>query len=239
MRLKHYLLIGGCCLLTTLCHLSAQSQTEPVRLETVALVELNFPELLYQSTDDGYVPFRIGRNSRGTFNLWLRSERFVAYREVTTPEGETRMEPVLELDVPSGDGDLILFFFHNAAGRVSTRFVEDSPEQHGALQARLINFTGTEVACLIDKQRVILPPGEDETVRLEVAVEERFRFTFQLLDADLMANRSPIKTLRLINPKMRFMAAFTYESRQVDRPGGGTETIYRPEAIRLYDFVGP
>lgn len=233
-HLLRLLICSSFCVLGAL-PIHSQETEGVIQLEVVNLLEINLPDLFYTGTDGEKAELRIGRARRGTFNPWPRQSRLELFKEVTDAEGQVTYQRIADIPAPNGQGPVMLFFHHAADGRTQFKMLPGELRGHGALGARLINLTDSPLACLIHDQRVDLGGGEEKAIALNTGVDERFRFTFQLLQPDQMSNRSPIKTLRLLNERMRFTAVFAYERVQFNAANGGVEIDYRPQAFRLYD----
>lgn len=217
---------------------SDASSGEAGRLEVVALADFNFPDLYFENgLEPGFQRLNVGSKSRGAFNPWVPRGSLVLCRREVGPDGTEVYPPVVELEVGPGGQERILFLYSGSDGGFRYRFVDDDYDRFDRLTARFVNLTETDVVCRLETDTVRIAALGEALRRPDVSVEERFRFTFQLLDADQMEVRAPVKTLRFIHPNMRLAFVFAYERRQIQTDTGGTTTLFQPVAVRLYDFV--
>lgn len=217
---------------------SAQNTESSIRLEVIALSDIGMPTLYYlDGANSTYQPFKIGVNSRGSFNDWIPQSSLVLYKKARSSEGEDVFTAVSELEPSGTSRERVLFLYRDLNGRFRHRFIDDDYGRFDEMSVRFVNLTESSVVCLLETDRVEVPSNSEAIRRPDVSLEERFRFTFQLLDADRMAIRAPVKTLRFIRPEMRLMFVFSYERVEVQGDRGESTFEFRPKASRLYDFV--
>jgi hypothetical protein len=149
------------------------------------------------------------------------------------------MERLMETPVPDGDGNVLICIYQNQEGHSKAQAIVNDEKEHKALTARIINLTDTEIGYALADSTYRIGPRGDDVIRLEVSLNERFRFGFQFLDTNQMPIRSPMKTLRFLNANSRITAIFAYTSELKQDGSGGTVATMKPFAFRIYDSIQP
>lgn len=224
-------------LLCFLSSLQAQpSEEEIINVEVIALSGSEFPEFHYITPAGDHSPLPVGIAARSKSFQWKRANTFPLYKKVPTADFGESMQKVAEIAIPPAEGDLLILFYINKQGSLRNKIVAKSPRLHLAGSARMINLTGDTVGYLLNETTYRIAPDEETIIELNVSANERFRFAFQLLAPDNTHPRSSIKTLRLLNEQMRFMAIYAYQI-VTTQENGKDSTKLEPYAFRIYDYT--
>jgi hypothetical protein len=213
-----------------------RADEDVINVEVIELSGQKFPEFYYDSPSGEHAPLPVGKSSRGRIFEWQRKSTFPIFKKITSPEDVESIVKVAEIAIPPGEGDLLILFYINAAGKLQNKVVARDAKKHVGSSARMINLTDQEIAFVLGEDTYRISENQEKIINLKVAANERFRFVFKLLDPNSEHTRSPIKTLRLLNPQMRFMSVFSYKIVTSDDNEDVSRTL-EPYAFRIYDYA--
>lgn len=240
ISLLSLLVIGGL-LLFGWSGLSAQRpavEQPKMSIDAILLDDQSPPSLFFRDERGEYRPFTITQGARGSWNRVPKSRELVLYREGMDEAGNSAMLSAITLAMPNVER-VLLFFFRERDGRLRHLALDDSAGVHRGGTGRLVNLTGVQVVCQVNREVIEIGPGQSVVTGPLVQDSQRFAFGFALREAEGYRVASNLGSFRLLSPQMRFMAAMTFVNEQVLNEHNEVEIVRIPQATRLYDREVP
>ena len=159
------------------------------------------------------------------------------YRKTNSDQAnEPEMLPVLQVPAAKKGDRWLLVFHRDRTGKVTPRFIDDSPAAHPAGTVRFANFIDRRTAVSIGSSPQMIQPGKVQSLG-EPTLRPDGRFGFKLAypldNGELWA--TPLKYRRLSSDETRMLVILT---NQVERTGS-TETITENEEADVQTTLVP
>ncbi len=218
----------------------------PRKVESLIISDKRPPEFFFQDMDGEFKPFRIGFQRTGGTNLVPPSSPLILYKKIDPPEVEPGMEPeqptynpVMSLELLSGDDPLLLVFYQDKTRKMQYRFLEAGPEAFGALEIQLINLSDSlKVIAMLDDKSIELKPKSEMRTAGKVSQDKRFSFRYGSVQPSGDLYVSPETRLRIPFENMRLRIFFAPVERTVQtKDGPKTEMVLRD--ARVFERVQP
>lgn len=223
-----------------------EKEEQPRDIESLIISDKRPPEFFYKDMEGEFKRFRIGFQRTGGVNKVPPSSPMVLFKKIDPPEAAPGTEPeqptynpVLNLELLSGEEPLLLVFYQDKNRHMQYRFLEAGAEAFGALEVQLVNLSDTlPVIAMLGDKRFDLKPKTEVRTATKVSQDERFSFQFGSLQPTGDMYVSPETRLRIPFENMRLRIFFAPVERTVQTKDGPiTEMVLRD--ARVFERLQP